>query len=130
MCAGERPRIGLVQKGLRDRRHRIGGRARRSERLAGIAGNADLVLGLAVERLQLIVGDRPVEPAAMGGAQAKIVGHEAQAGAEPMPRRAADHLEIGALEFVRAGLPVPVIRIVADRVLGLWASADRGIRAP
>ena len=128
--AGKGPRIGLVQEGLRDGRHRVAGRAWRTERLAGIARDPDLVLGLAVERLELIVTDRPVDPAAMGGAETKIVRHEAEAGAEPMPRRAADHLEIGAFEFVRPRLPVPVIRIVADRVIGLRRWRIRTFRDP
>ena len=132
--AGERPRVGFVQKGLRDRRHRITSGAWRSERLVGVAGDADLVLGLTIEGLQVGVGDRPVDAAAIGGAQAKIVRNQAQAGAEPMPRRAAHHFDIGALEFVRPDLPVPVVGIVADRVIGLRARRigafghlDRGV---
>jgi len=128
--AGKGPRIGLVQERLRDGRHRIAGRARRTERLVGIAGDPDLVLGLAIERLELVVADRPVEPAAMGGAETEIVGHEAQGRAEPMPCRPADDLEIGAFEFVRPRLPVPVVQIVADRVIGLRRWRIRTFRDP
>ena len=124
--AGERLRVGLVQEGLRDRRHRIGAGARRSERLGGIARHPDLVLGLAIERLQVGIGDRPVDPVAIAAAQPKIVRHEAQAGAEPMPCGAAHDLDISALELVRPDLPIPVVGIVADRVIGLRA---RRIRA-
>ena len=35
--AGERPRVGFVEKGLRDRRHRITSGAWRSKRLVGVA---------------------------------------------------------------------------------------------
>ena len=66
----------------------------------------------------------------MGGAEAKIVRHEAEAGAEPMPRRAADDLEIGAFEFVRPHLPVPIVRVVADRVIRLWAQRIGAFRDP
>jgi hypothetical protein len=119
--AGERPCVGFVEKGLRDRRHRIASGAWRSERLGGVARYADLVLGLTIEGLQVGVRNRPVDAAAVGGAQAKIVRNQAQAGAEPVPRRAADHLDIGAPEFVRPDLPVPVVGIVGDRVIGLRA---------
>jgi hypothetical protein len=89
--------------------------------LIGIARHADLLLWLAVEGLKLAIGYRPVDTAAVGAAQAKIVGDEAEAGAEPVPGGAADDLEIGALEFVGPGLPVPIVGIVADRMLGLGA---------
>lgn len=47
-----------------------------------------------------------------------------------MPRRTADHLEIGALEFVEPDLPVPIIGIVADRVIGLRARRIRAFGHP
>src|SRR4029079_14211849 len=95
---------------------------------------ADLVLGLAIEGLQIGVGDRPVDAAAIAGAQAKIVRNVTQAGAEPVPGGAAQHFQIGTFEFVRPELSVPVIGIVADRVIGLWTGwkwafgyLDRGV---
>src|SRR4029079_7234680 len=88
--AVKRPRIGLVEECLRDGRHRVAGRAWRPEGLGGVASDANLMLGFAVERFEIIVVDWPVEAAAMGGAQTKIVGHEAEARAEPVPRRTAN----------------------------------------
>jgi hypothetical protein len=111
--------IGLVEDGLRDRRH---GKVRGPwypQRLARIAGDTDLHLGLAIEGLELAIGDGPVHAPAIARAQAEIMGQEAQGRAQPMPGRAACDLEIGAFEFVGALLPVPEIRIVGDGMHGL-----------
>ena len=60
--AGQRPRpLADPEYVKRDRRQRIRLAARRAEIGRRIAGDAQLALGLAVPRLQIVVGDRPVD---------------------------------------------------------------------
>lgn len=47
-----------------------------------------------------------------------------------MPGRAADDLEVSALEFVGPALAVPIIWIVADRVIGFRAWRVGTLRYP
>src|SRR5689334_20982925 len=126
--------VDLVEIGLRDRRHRISTLPGRTERLAGVAGDTDLLLGFTVEFLEIRLCDRPVDTLAIGGFQGEVIGKEAKTGAEPVPGRAADDLDVGAFELVRPGLLVPEVRVVADRVhrfrrWRVWAfrNLDQGV---
>ena len=71
---------------------------------------------LSVERLDIVVRDRPVDALSVERLQPEVVRHQPQAGPEPMPGRAAHHLDIGARELVRPGLPVPEVEVARDRV--------------
>ena len=70
-----RPLIGVAE---RDRRQRIRLAARRVEIGLRIAGDAELALGFAVPRFEIVVRDRPVDADAESRAQPEIVRHETQ----------------------------------------------------
>jgi hypothetical protein len=128
---GEGFREPAIEPSLRDRCHRIRRAARRAEELTGIAGDSDRLLGGIVPGREILVLDRPVDTASEFGPQTKVVGQEAQACAEPMPGRAADRLEIGALELVGTGLHIPGIEIGNGRMRSFprhWVGGFRNLQ--
>src|SRR5262249_51749895 len=108
--------VGLVEIGLRDRRHRIGKFPRSARGLGGDAGDTYLLLCFTVEFFEIRIGDRPVDALAVGRLEGKVTGEEANARAEPVPSGVADSLDVGAFELVRSDLLVPIVRVVADRM--------------
>ena len=98
----------LVEIGRRDRRQRKVARPGGAQVLVRIARHAQFLLRRQVERLKFVIADGPIDAAAIEALQAKVVGQEAQAGAEPMPSGAAHRLEVGAFEAVGPRLPIPV----------------------
>jgi len=72
----ERLEIGLVEIGLRDLLHRIRGGPRRAEIVGGITRHADLVLRIAIEAFEIVIGDRPVDALPVERLQPEILRQE------------------------------------------------------
>ena len=107
-----------VEPGTRNRRLRKRAGPRRAEVLVRVSYHAQFALGFEIERFKFGVINGPVDGPAEIRVHAKIARHIAHAGAEPMPGSAADGLQIGAFENVRAGLPIPVATVQGVRKLG------------
>ena len=106
----------LVEIRHRDLGHRVRARARRAQVLRRIARHADLVFRLRVPRLERRVVDRPIDATPECRREPEVVRHEPQAGAEPVPRRAADLPQVRAREFLRTRLQVVAVEVVGARM--------------
>ena len=128
--SAQRRRHPPIQIAHRNGRQRIGLASRRVEVGSGITGDAQLAFRFAVPRLEIVVGNRPIDADAESGSQSEIIGHKPQRRPEPMPRRAAHLSQVRAVETIRSVLQV--VRDPVDRFADAEQTRRSGtaIRAP